>query len=150
MPIRCRTFAGGRCCEARHSPRRQGEMCRCAHECDVLELRLHGVSAHFCGAWRNRRFLRQCICRYVQSIPLDAGTCASAGTVVMLCASCPSASAGTVVMLCASCPSAASSMLMTASLGMDSVYGSRIIFMTSILSVFAIPMLALVASLILL
>ena len=36
---------------------------------------------------------------------------------------------------------------MTASLGMDSVYGSRIIFMTSILSVFAIPMLALVASL---
>ncbi len=26
------------------------EMCRCAHECDVLELRLHGVSAHFCGA----------------------------------------------------------------------------------------------------
>ena len=135
MPIRCRTFSGSRCCEARHSPRRQGEMCRCAHECDVLELRLHGVSAHFCGAWRNRRFLRQCICRYVQSIPLDAGTRASAGTVVMLCAS---------------CPSAASSVLMTASLGMDSVYGSRIIFMTSILSVFAIPMLALVTSLILL
>ena len=42
------------------------------------ELRLHGVSAHFCGAWRNRRFLRQCICRYVQSIPLDTGTCSSA------------------------------------------------------------------------
>ena len=39
---------------------------------------------------------------------------------------------------------------MTASLGIDSVYGSRIIFMTSILSVFAIPMLALVTSLILL
>lgn len=31
-------------------------MCRCAHECDALELRLHGVSAHFCDAWRNRRF----------------------------------------------------------------------------------------------
>ena len=58
--------------------RRQGEMCRCAHECDVLELRLHGVSAHFCGVWRNRRFLRQCICRYVQSIPLDTGACSSA------------------------------------------------------------------------
>lgn len=41
-------------------------------------------------------------------------------------------------------------VLMAASLGMDSVYGSRIIFMTSILSVFAIPMLALVTSLILL
>ena len=40
---------------------------------------------------------------------------------------------------------------MTASLGMDSaVYGSRIIFMTSILSVFTIPMLALVTSVILL
>ena len=59
-------------------------------------------------------------------------------------------SIGTVVMLCASCPSAASSVLMTASLGMDSVYGSRIIFMTSILSVFTIPMLALLTSLILL
>ena len=59
-------------------------------------------------------------------------------------------SVGTVVMLCASCPSAASSVLMTASLGMDSVYGSRIIFMTSILSVFTIPMLALLTSLILL
>ena len=59
-------------------------------------------------------------------------------------------SVGTVVMLCASCPSAASSVLMTASLGMDSVYGSHIIFMTSILSVFTIPMLALLTSLILL
>lgn len=59
-------------------------------------------------------------------------------------------SVGTVVMLCASCPSAASSVLMTAPLGMDSVYGSRIIFMTSILSVFTIPMLALVTSVILL
>lgn len=39
---------------------------------------------------------------------------------------------------------------MTASLGMDSVYGSHIIFMTSILSVFTIPMLALLTSLILL
>lgn len=74
----CIPSAGGRYCEARHSLRRQGEMCRCAHECDVLELRLHGVSAHFCGVWRNRRFLRQCICRYVQSIPLDTGACSSA------------------------------------------------------------------------
>lgn len=57
---------------------------------------------------------------------------------------------GTVGMLCASCPSAASSVLMTASLGMDSVYGSRIIFMTSILSVFTIPMLALLTDCILL
>lgn len=59
-------------------------------------------------------------------------------------------SIGTVVMLCASCPSAASSVLMTASLGMDSIYGSRIIFMTSILSVFTIPMLALLTNLVLL
>ena len=57
---------------------------------------------------------------------------------------------GTVVMLCTSCPSAASSVLMTASLGMDSIYGSRIIFMTSMLSVFTIPMFALLTNLILL
>ena len=182
-------------------------MCRCAHECDVLELRLHGVSAHFCGVWRNRRFLRQCICRYVQSIPLDTGTCSSAWSkgndhagrtvqcrrsrhdrrlravflplrsllcrevlwpsllrtaVIPLCYfavlcilhvsrwGSAGGSVGTVVILCASCPSAASSVLMTASLGMDSVYGSRIISMTSILSVFTIPMLALLTSLILL
>ena len=59
------------------------------------------------------------------------------------------ASIGTVVLLCATCPSAASSVLMTASLGMDSAYGSRIILMTSILSVISIPILSFLAVLLL-
>ena len=59
------------------------------------------------------------------------------------------ASIGTVVLLCAACPSAASSVLMTASLGMDSAYGSRIILMTSILSVISIPILSFLAVLLL-
>ena len=59
------------------------------------------------------------------------------------------ASIGTVVLLCAACPSAASSVLMTASLGMDSAYGSRIILMTSILSVISIPILSFLSVLLL-
>lgn len=56
---------------------------------------------------------------------------------------------GLVTMLCASCPSAASSVLMTASLGMDSGYGSRIILLTSLLSVAVIPALSLATTLVL-
>ena len=56
---------------------------------------------------------------------------------------------GLVTMLCASCPSAASSVLMTASPGMDSGYGSRIILLTSLLSVAAIPLLSFTTTLIL-
>lgn len=59
------------------------------------------------------------------------------------------ASIGTVVLLCAAWPSAASSVLMTASLGMDSAYGSRIILMTSILSVISIPILSFLSVLLL-
>lgn len=54
---------------------------------------------------------------------------------------------GLATMLCASCPSAASSVLMTASLGMDSEYGSRIILLTSLLSVAVIPLLSLATTL---
>ena len=57
MPIRCRTFSGSRCCEARHSPRRQGEMCRCAHECDVLEL---SVCSIYPSGRRDVRFCWDC------------------------------------------------------------------------------------------
>ena len=59
------------------------------------------------------------------------------------------ASIGTVVLLCAACPSAASSVLMTASLGMDSAYGSRIILRTSILSVISIPIVSFLSVLLL-
>ena len=56
---------------------------------------------------------------------------------------------GFVTMLCASCPSAASSVLMTASLGMNSQYGSHIILLTSILSIVMIPVLSLASTLVL-
>ncbi|MDO4269328.1 MAG: AEC family transporter [Eubacteriales bacterium] len=60
-----------------------------------------------------------------------------------------SASGGAFVLtaaLCAGCPSAASSVLMTSSLGLDSAYGARIIFASSVLSVVTVPLLALAAS----